>query len=202
MDNPMIYQPINLKSTRKYPALPFIRFSGDEASLAREVSSTIREVAPDFSVSTGTLQSLRDNEIASLGRIGLIIVLLVSLAVILAIIGIYGVVAFAVTQRNKELGIRIALGAGKKDIYRTVLSSGMRPVIVGLLIGLVITLVTTSTFADVFRNGSFREFTLYINDPITYAIAAILLAAAALSAMLVPARRATRVDPMAVLRCG
>jgi putative ABC transport system permease protein len=111
------------------------------------------------------------------------------------------VVAFAVTQRNKELGIRIALGAGKKDIYRAVLGFSMRPVTVGLLIGLVITLGSISAVAQLFQDGSFQEFSLYIYDPITYAVAAILLAAAALSAMLVPARRATRVDPMAALRC-
>lgn len=198
LDDSMVYMPVNLNGA--YPAHPFVRFSGDGASVARAVSGAIREMAPDLSVRVETLQSLRDGAIAGLVRIGWIIVLLVALAVILAVVGIYGMVAFAVTQRNKELGIRIALGAGKKDIYRAVLSSSVRPVAVGLLMGLALTLGVTVAAARVFQTGPFGEFTLYIQDPITYASAAILLAVAALSAMLVPARRATRVDPLLALR--
>ncbi len=202
LDDPMIYRPMNLNGAypKRYEAYAFVRFSGDGALLARAVCTTIREMVPDLSVRAETIQSFRDSEIAELWRIGRIIVFIVALAVTLAVIGIYGVVAFAVAQRNKELGIRIALGAGKKDIYRAVLSFSARPVAVGLLIGLVTTLGTTSTIAQAFRDGMFGEFTLYVQDPITYAIAAILLVAAALAAMLIPARRATRVDPILALR--
>jgi predicted permease len=204
VDNSMIYQPINLnKSASKNgidPACPLVRFSGDEASLARAVSATIREMSPDLSVRAMTIQSLRDSGIAGLRRVVGIIIPLVAVALTLAVIGVYGVVAFAVTQRNKELGIRVALGARKEDIYRAILSSGMRPVAVGLLIGLVATLSTKSAVAHVLREGWFQEFTLYIHDPIIYAVTAILLAVAALAAMLIPARRATRVDPMIALR--
>jgi hypothetical protein len=202
LDDPMIYRPMNLNGAypKGYEAYGFVRFSGDGVSLARAVCTTIREMAPDLSVSAQTIQSFRDSEIAELWRIGRIIVFIVALAVTLAVIGIYGVVAFAVAQRNKELGIRIALGAAKKDIYRAVLSFSARPVAVGLLIGLVTTLGTTSTIAQTFRVGMFGELTLYVQDPITYAIAAILLGSAALAAMLIPARRATRVDPIAALR--
>jgi len=202
LDDPMIYRPMNLNGAypKGYEAYAFVRFSGDGVLLSRAVCTTIREMAPDLSVSAETIQSFRDSEIAGLWRIGRIIVFIVALAVTLAVIGIYGVVAFAVARRNKELGIRIALGAGKIDIYRAVLSFSVRPVAVGLLIGLVTTLGTTSTIAQTFRDGMFGEFTMYVQDPITYTIAAILLAAAAFAAMLVPARRATRVDPMSALR--
>src|SRR5262249_13055154 len=116
---------------------------------------------------------------------------------ILAVIGIYGVVAFAVTQRTKEMGIRIALGAKKKDIYRVILMTSGRPVAVGLLIGLAFTVATFSAMGPLLQSTS---ITLNIQDSLAYAISAILLVAAALAALLVPARRATRVDPLAALR--
>jgi ABC-type antimicrobial peptide transport system permease subunit len=95
------------------------------------------------------------------------------------------------------MGIRIALGAKGRDIYRGVLGSSMRPVVVGLLVGLAITLVAASAAAKAF--GA-QPITLDFKDPLAYAMTAILLATAALVAMLIPARRATRVDPMMVLR--
>ena len=97
----------------------------------------------------------------------------------------------------KEMGVRIALGAKGRDIYRAVLGSSMRPVVVGLLIGQVIALGAASAAAKAF--GA-RQITLDFQGPLVYAMTAILLAAAALFAMLIPARRATRVDPMMALR--
>jgi ABC-type antimicrobial peptide transport system permease subunit len=119
------------------------------------------------------------------------------MAVLLAVIGIYGVVAFAVSRRTKEMGIRIALGASSKDIYRAVLGASGRPIAIGLLIGLAISVATWSAVAPLLRDA---EFIVNVLDPIIYAMTAILLVGAALAAMLGPARRATRVDPMMALR--
>jgi len=119
------------------------------------------------------------------------------MSVMLAILGIYGVVATAVNRRAKEMGIRIALGAQNKDIYHAVLRSSGRPVVIGVLIGLALTAATSSAVAPLSRNVG---FTVNALDPGAYVITAILLVGVALSAMLVPARRATRVDPMMVLR--
>jgi len=179
------------------PFYPFVRFSGAGASLARAVTTNIIDLAPGISVKAETIQSRRDWIIAGIGRGGRIIVFLVAIAFTLAVIGIYGVVSFVSAQRTKEMGIRIALGAKGRDIYRAVLGSGMQPVVVGLLIGLVITLGAASAALKAF---SAQPITLDLKEPLAYAMTAVLLVAAALVAMLIPARRATRVDPMTVLR--
>ena len=133
----------------------------------------------------------------TMGRGTQLVVFLCVIVIILAVIGIYGVVSFAVTQRAKELGIRIALGASSQDIYRSVFMSSGRPAAVGLLIGLTLTVTVFSALAPLLRN---IEFVVNVHDPIIYVITTILLAGAALAAMLRPARRATRVDPVLALR--
>ena len=195
-DPPMVYLPWEPGIAPGFPGL-LLRFSGDEAALARALEASVREISPKISIRAGTLQAERDKTLIDFARLGRTIALLVTFAISLALVGIYGVVSFAVSQRAKEMGIRIALGAGKKDIYRAALGPAGRPVAIGLLIGLVISLGTTSAAARFFQN---RPYSLDTGAPITYAIAAILLAAAALLAMLIPARRATLVDPMAALR--
>ena len=101
------------------------------------------------------------------------------------------------SQHTKKMGIRIALGAHSKDIYRAVLRSSGRPVAIGLLIGLAITVAAWLAVAPLLSEV---EFAVKALDPINYAMTAILLARVALAAMLIPARRATRVDLVMVLR--
>jgi len=196
VDDSMLYLPWSPNSG-PYNLIAFVRFSGSEATLARAVKTIILNLDPEISANPKTIQSEMDRIIADLGRGGRIIVFLVAIAFILAVIGIYGVVSFVVAQRTKELGIRIALGAKRRDIYSAVLGSGMRPVVMGLLIGLMITMGAASAADKVF--GA-RPITLDFKATLAYALTAILLAAAALIAMLIPARRATQVDPILTLR--
>jgi ABC-type antimicrobial peptide transport system permease subunit len=175
-----------------------VRFSGDEAVITRAVSGAIHEMAPEVYVRVKTIQGVIDHLIGFFGRLGLLVTLLGVISVILAVIGIYGIVSFAVAQRTREIGIRIALGAEKTHIYSAIIGSSGRPVALGLLIGLGLTVVAASALSQVIRNGPVG---VNIHDPINYAITAILLAAVALAAMLVPARRATKADPMIALRC-
>jgi predicted permease len=195
LDDPTIYQPANLNGN--YPAQPFVRFSGDGEALTRAVAAAARELAPELSVEARTIQSGREAGTERLWRYARLIGLVCTMSVLLAILGIYGVVAFAVSRRTREMGIRIALGASSKDIYHAVMWSSGRPIVIGLLIGLVVTAVTTSAVAPLSRNVG---FTVNALDPISYALTAILLVGVALFAMLVPARRASRIDPMMVLR--
>jgi predicted permease len=195
LDGPMIYRPLSLNNA--YPPHPFVRFSGDGAALARAITSAARELFPELVVEVGTIESRREELTESIWRSTRPVVVLSAMAVILAVIGIYGVVAFAVSRRTKEMGIRIALGASSKDIYRAVLWASGRPIAIGLSIGLAISVATWSAVAPLLRN---EEFIVNVLDPIIYAMTAILLVGAALAAMLGPARRATRVDPMMALR--
>jgi putative ABC transport system permease protein len=111
--------------------------------------------------------------------LGLLVIILDAIAVLLAVIGIYGIVSFTVVQRTKEIGIRIALGARKAYIYSTILKSSRRPVALGLLIGLGMTIASASVLAQVLRAS---PLAVNVHDPINYAMTAILLTAEALAA--------------------
>jgi len=108
-----------------------------------------------------------------------------------------GVVAFAVSQRTKEIGIRVALGARKQDIYKAILGTSGRPVAIGLVLGLGTTIAAWSALAQLLRA---QEFSFDAREPFFYVVTAVLLACVALGAMFVPARQATKIDPMVALR--
>jgi len=116
-----------------------------------------------------------------------------ALAVVLAALGIYGVMRYTTGQRTHEIGIRIAIGAQRGDVVRLVLRKGMTIVAAGLGIGLAAALVLTRTMRAVL-------FGVGPHDPLTFIVATALLAGVALIAIWLPARRATRVDPITALR--
>ena len=123
--------------------------------------------------------------------------LLTSFAVIafaLAALGIYGVISYGVTQRTRELGIRIALGADPRVVMRLVLGRGMLLTLIGMSIGLVGSLALTRLMSGLL-------FGISPTDPMTFALATMLLAGVAIAACYLPARRATKVDPITALRC-
>jgi putative ABC transport system permease protein len=120
---------------------------------------------------------------AALGVIGLI----------LAVVGVYGVVSFAASQRTREMGIRMALGASSRDILRLVWLQGARLVITGIVIGTAAAWALTRAMTHLLADVS-------ASDPITYLTVAIILAAVAFLACYIPARRAVSVDPMIALR--
>jgi ABC-type antimicrobial peptide transport system permease subunit len=115
-------------------------------------------------------------------------------ALLLTCIGLYGVMSYAVTRRTNEIGIRIALGARGGDVVRMVMKETMLLVAIGMAIGLGAALATTRLITTLL-------YELSPNDPATIASAALLMAVAAAFAGYLPARRASRVDPMTALRC-
>jgi predicted permease len=117
-----------------------------------------------------------------------------ALALILAGVGIFGVISYIVGQRTQEIGIRVALGAGRADVLLLVMGQGVRMIVIGLGAGVVAALALTQLMATLLFNVSPA-------DPLTFAGVAILLAMVALAACYVPARRAARVNPIIALRC-
>jgi putative ABC transport system permease protein len=166
----------------------------DPERLGASVTAAIRSVDPEQPV-FGVMSMDRLIENASAERRISMVLLLVfaGMALLLSALGIYGVMAYTTTQRRHEIGIRLALGAGAPDVLRLVVGQGMRLVLLGLAAGLLGAWVLSSALAS-------QLYGITAQDPLTYATVALLLGSVALVATWVPARRATRVDPMISLR--
>jgi len=115
------------------------------------------------------------------------------IALLLAVVGIYGVMSYAVTERVHEIGVRMALGAQRRDVLRLVVGKGMRLAAAGLAVGALVALAATRMITGLL-------FGVRASDPLTYTVICVLLGFAAFAACYVPARRATAVDPLVALR--
>jgi ABC-type antimicrobial peptide transport system permease subunit len=189
----MVYIP---RHTDAFGEPLLVRFQGDAGALERAFANAIRDMDRDAIGVPRTLRSMID-DMASRSRDLVVIVLILGiLAVLLAVIGIYGVVAFAVARRTRELGIRMALGATKGEIVRFVFRSGMRSVLAGLATGSLLAVGASQVLAQVLG----AAFAPNPWDPIIYVAVAAMLASAALAAMFGPAQRAASSDPMRALR--
>jgi putative ABC transport system permease protein len=172
-----------------------VRSNSAPQPLVAAVREQIHSIDPDLAVSG--VQSLDHLVSDSVGQPRLLTALVgafAAVALLLAAIGIYGVMAYSVSHRMREIGIRMALGAAPRDIVRLVVGQGMRLVLAGILIGFVASLWLTKFLAS-------QLFGTQPKDPATFAVVALGLAFVALAACLIPARRAMRVDPMVALRC-
>ena len=123
----------------------------------------------------------------------LLLGLFAALALLLACVGLYGVISYSVAQRTHEIGVRVALGAKPVDVLRLVIRQGMGLTIVGLILGVAVGSVVTRVLSDMLYGVSTR-------DPLTFAGAPLLLLVVAFLACYIPARRATRIDPLVALR--
>ena len=170
------------------------RTNGDPAQLTSTVRQTVREIdpaLPAFSISP--LANVISDSVAQRRFSMLLLGLFALIAVFLAAVGLYGVVAYTVSQRTQEIGVRMAVGAGRADVLKMVVGGGMKLALLGVAIGIAGALAVTRVVATML-------FGVTPFDPMSYlATAAILLAVAAL-ACYVPARRAMRVDPIVALR--
>ena len=175
-------------------AVVFLRSRNDAEHLGEAVRHEVESVDPNVPVhSISSMDQIIARSVA--GRLFALELLAVfaAVALILAAIGIYGVMSYSFSQRTHEVGIRVALGAQRLDILRMALGEGMRIVVVGLAAGLVGAAIVTRVFRSML-------FEVTPSDPATFISVAAILAAVAFFACYIPARRATRVDPLVALR--
>ncbi len=176
-------------------ALTFVvRSSSDPEPLVRAIRGEV--AAMDAELPLSDIKTMEERVGASLAAARfktLLLGIFAAVALVLAGIGLYGVMSYAVTQRTRELGIRMALGARAPDVLRLVVGQGLRLVLVGLAIGLAIAVAGT-------RLLSALLFEVKPTDPAVFALLSFLLVVVALLACYLPARRATRVDPTVALR--
>jgi putative ABC transport system permease protein len=168
--------------------------SGQVSRLLPEVRRVVREL--DASLPLGAARTTGDllsGAMAAPRFRSILLGTFAAIAVGLAAIGIYAVMAFSVTQRTREIGIRMALGARPTDVMRQVTGKGARLVLLGLGIGLGLTLLMAPGFSGLlFRIGP--------RDPMSFAVVSVLLGSTAMLASYVPGRRAARIDPAIALR--
>jgi putative ABC transport system permease protein len=170
------------------------RTQGDLMAAANEIKRAIWQVAPDTGVfNVMPVSRLSTNTIWQSRVWGLLFAIFSAVALVLAAAGIYGVMAYFVTQRTREIGVRIALGAQWSDVIKLILRNGLFLVALGLTIGLAGAFALTRLMTTLL-------FEVSPADPITFAAVAVCVIVAALLACYIPARRATKVDPLIALR--
>ena len=163
---------------------------GEIVSAARGV---FHDLAPDVPVKFSTFADEMGGWLADRRFLLLLVGVFAAAALALAAVGIYGVVAFSVTRRTQEIGIRVALGAQRSDVLRLIVGEGARLAVLGVAIGIVASFVITRLLSSLL-------FGVSATDPITFAGVAALLSLVALLASYIPARRAMRLDPNTALR--
>ena len=171
-----------------------MRTAGDPLSVLPAVREQVKALDPELPIYE--VQTLDDYVAASIATrkfISILCAIFAAAGLLLAVVGLFGVMSYTVAQRTHELGVRVAVGAAKLDILRLILRQGMAMTVAGIVIGLIGTFGVSRVLAS-------QLFGITPTDPLTFVGVALLLASVALAACYVPARKATRVDPLVALR--
>ncbi len=191
---PQFYVPLARGDAKATPTVLYLRTKNASAALAAEVRRSLQQAAGDgISVSVTPIESLVETQLQSWKLAATACTAFGALALLLAAFGLYAVLASAVAQRRQEMGVRLALGARGSDIAGLVVGQGMRTAALGILIGIGVTLAAGRLVASLL-------YGITPSDPLTLALGSLSVLAVTVAASWLPARRATRVDPVEALR--
>jgi putative ABC transport system permease protein len=191
---PETYVPFSQRPERIHDgATILVRSMGDPASLATAMRDRVRTLDPDIPTTITTFEDAVMSSVADRRFTMLALTSFGSFALFLAAVGIYGVLAYSVSRRTREIGVRMALGAERRRVLRMILRDGMRAVVPGILVGVVGALLLSRLMAGLL-------YGIEPTDPVTFGAVVVVLAVVTLAASFVPARRATKVDPMVAIR--
>jgi predicted permease len=177
--------------------LLLVRFTGEARPVQDAVRSIIYEESRGFMANPQTVQVFIDQAATELWSVTQFALILGGISILLAVVGIYAVVSFAVSQRTRELGVRMALGASRRDIVRHVFSSIASPIFAGILVGAALTVGMMALLAKMFANAPSFVNT---HDQVGSLVALGVFLVVAAAAVYGPARRASRLDPVQALR--
>jgi putative ABC transport system permease protein len=185
-----------------FAQLPFregtflVRTSADPAVMAKRISEEVLSIDPGQPVANvQTLEEVRGEALASPRLTTSLVLMFALLALCITAAGLGGVVAFSVSERTQEIGVRMALGAGRGEVLGMVLRQGLRLVVFGLVLGVAAAVLLTRLMSGLL-------FRVEATDPLTFTAMAGVLVLIASAACLAPARRASTVDPMVALRAS
>jgi putative ABC transport system permease protein len=191
---PMLYAPFQQEGSGLVRFVVFVARTPAPAGVIEGIRAEIRRAAPDLPIeSTVTMDEALAASVAPPRFRMVLLVVFAITATLIATCGIYGLMAYAVTQRRREIGVRMALGAERRDVLRLVLARALRIVVAGLIVGLAGAVGVTRVLQRFL-------FGVTPTDPIAFTLVTLLLMAVGLMAAWLPARRATRIDPCAALR--
>jgi putative ABC transport system permease protein len=174
----------------------FLRSAGDPAALTSAARRVIHELTPGVPVYDAKTMQQRVEVAAAAARFRAVLIsLFAGMALVLATIGTYGVIAYGVAQRTREIGIRVALGAQARDVVRMVVRQGMILAIVGGGVGVLVALASARVLTSLL-------YDVRTSDPVTFIGIVVVLMLAVVVASWIPARRAARVQPLEALREG
>lgn len=169
------------------------RTAGNPSALVPSIRRAVAEIDPEQPVGHRTLEQQLDNAITEPRFYTLLMGLFAALALVLAAIGVYGAMAYTVSQRTREIGVRMALGAQRSTVMRLFLRDGLKLAVLGIFVGLALSFAATRAMSSLL-------FNIKPTDAVAFVSAALLLCLAIFLANFIPARRATRVDPLLALR--
>jgi putative ABC transport system permease protein len=192
---PTVYMPVFQIPRIRRDAVFIARTTAEPSSLAAAMRREIAAVDADLPVyDVRSMNQVIAESVAQRRFTMGLLAIFAFAALCLAALGLYGVISYAVTQRTREIGLRMALGGRRLDVLRLVVGQGMKMAMIGALAGLLASLALTRLMKGLLYGIS-------ASDPLTFIAVALLLTLVALAACWIPARRATKVDPMIALRC-